>query len=128
MRGWRLVPDPYDDGEDSGTLTAGHPGAPRRKSAGSIDIVVGFTRPIGTGRWPILPNWSNYLTVRGVLRFPITTQSFNTTTSMGRLDLNVLLSFAQFEREVIGSGYGQNLRFQAQGIWVGGPVPLVASA
>ena len=53
------------------------------------------------------------------------TQSFNTTTSMGRLTLNVLLSFAQFEREVIGERVRDKIAAsKRKGLWVGGPVPL----
>jgi site-specific DNA recombinase len=57
--------------------------------------------------------------------FVSVTQSFNTTTSMGRLTLNVLLSFAQFEREVIGDRVWDKIAAsKRKGIWVGGPVPL----
>jgi site-specific DNA recombinase len=53
------------------------------------------------------------------------TQSFNTTSSMGRLTLNVLLSFAQFEREVIGKRVRDKIAAsKRKGLWVGGPVPL----
>jgi site-specific DNA recombinase len=53
------------------------------------------------------------------------TQSFNTTTSMGRLTLNILLSFAQFEREVIGERVRDKIAAsKRKGMWVGGPVPL----
>jgi hypothetical protein len=53
------------------------------------------------------------------------TQSFNTTTSMGRLTLNVLLSFAQFEREVIGERVRDKIAAsKAKGLWVGGSIPL----
>jgi site-specific DNA recombinase len=53
------------------------------------------------------------------------TQSFNTTSSMGRLTLNVLLSFAQFEREVIGERVRDKIAAsKRRGIWVGGPIPL----
>ena len=53
------------------------------------------------------------------------TQSFNTTTSMGRLTLNVLLSFAQFEREVIGERVRDKIAAsKRKGLWMGGPVPL----
>jgi site-specific DNA recombinase len=53
------------------------------------------------------------------------TQSFNTTTSMGRLTLNVLLSFAQFEREVTGERIRDKIAAsKKKGIWMGGPVPL----
>ena len=59
------------------------------------------------------------------VQFVSVTQSFNTTTSMGRLTLNVLLSFAQFEREVIGERVRDKIAAsKAKGIWVGGPVPL----
>jgi site-specific DNA recombinase len=57
--------------------------------------------------------------------FVSVTQSFNTTSSMGRLTLNVLLSFAQFEREVIGERVRDKIAAsKRKGIWVGGPVPL----
>jgi hypothetical protein len=57
--------------------------------------------------------------------FVSVTQSFNTTTSMGRLTLNILLSFAQFEREVIGERVRDKIAAsRARGMWMGGPVPL----
>ena len=57
--------------------------------------------------------------------FVSVTQSFNTTSSMGRLTLNILLSFAQFEREVIGERVRDKIAAsKRKGIWVGGPVPL----
>jgi site-specific DNA recombinase len=57
--------------------------------------------------------------------FVSVTQSFNTTSSMGRLTLNVLLSFAQFEREVTGERVRDKIAAsKRKGIWVGGPVPL----
>ena len=57
--------------------------------------------------------------------FVSVTQSFNTASSMGRLTLNVLLSFAQFEREVIGERVRDKIAAsERKGIWVGGPVPL----
>jgi DNA invertase Pin-like site-specific DNA recombinase len=57
--------------------------------------------------------------------FVSVTQSFNTTTSMGRLTLNVLLSFAQFEREVIGERIRDKVAAsKARGMWMGGKVPL----
>jgi DNA invertase Pin-like site-specific DNA recombinase len=53
------------------------------------------------------------------------TQQFNTTTSMGRLTLNVLLSFAQFEREVTSERIRDTIAAsKRKGIWVGGPLPL----
>ena len=57
--------------------------------------------------------------------FVSVTQQFNTTTSMGRLTLNMLLSFAQFEREVIGERVRDKIAAsKRRGLWVGGPVPL----
>jgi hypothetical protein len=57
--------------------------------------------------------------------FVSVTQSFNTTTSMGRLTLNILLSFAQFEREVIGERVRDKVAAsKARGMWMGGSVPL----
>ena len=57
--------------------------------------------------------------------FVSVTQSFNTTSSMGRLTLNVLLSFAQFEREVIGERVRDKIAAsKSKGIWVGGSIPL----
>src|SRR3984893_14070029 len=57
--------------------------------------------------------------------FVLVTQSFNTTSSMGRLTLNVLLSFAQFEREVIGERVRDKIAAsKRKGLWVGGPIPL----
>src|SRR5260370_21315580 len=57
--------------------------------------------------------------------FESVTQSFNTASSMGRLTLNVLLSFAQFERVLIGERVRDKIAAsKRKGIWVGGPVPL----
>jgi site-specific DNA recombinase len=63
-------------------------------------------------------------TVQGI-SFVSVTQQFNTTTSMGRLTLNVLLSFAQFEREVTGERIRDKIAFsKRKGMWMGGAVPL----
>ena len=62
---------------------------------------------------------------RNNVTFVSVTQSFNTTTSMGRLTLNILLSFAQFEREVIGERIRDKIRrLASKGIWMGGWAPL----
>ena len=59
------------------------------------------------------------------MSFVSVTQQFNTTSSMGRLTLNVLLSFAQFEREVIGERVRDKIAAsKRKGLWVGGPIPL----
>ncbi len=62
---------------------------------------------------------------RHKVSFVAVTQQFNTTTSMGRLMLNVLLSFAQFEREVTGERIRDKIAAsKAKGMWMGGPLPL----
>src|SRR5690606_32361907 len=62
---------------------------------------------------------------RNQVTFVSVTQSFNTTTSMGRLTLNVLLSFAQFEREVIGERIRDKFAAsRKKGMWMGGYVPM----
>ena len=62
---------------------------------------------------------------RNSVTFVSVTQSFNTTTSMGRLTLNILLSFAQFEREVIGERIRDKFAAsRKKGMWMGGFVPL----
>lgn len=62
---------------------------------------------------------------RHQVSFVSVTQAFNTTTSMGRLTLNVLLSFAQFEREVTGERIRAKIAAsKARGMWMGGNVPL----
>src|SRR5262249_43224471 len=62
---------------------------------------------------------------RNSVTFVSVTQSFNTTTSMGRLTLNILLSFAQFEREVIGERIRDKFRAsRSRGMWMGGHPPL----
>ena len=62
---------------------------------------------------------------RNLVTFVSVTQSFNTTTSMGRLTLNILLSFAQFEREVIGERIRDKVAAsRKRGMWMGGYVPL----
>src|SRR4051794_12069286 len=62
---------------------------------------------------------------RNNVTFVSVTQSFNTTTSMGRLTLNILLSFAQFERDVIGERIRDKFAAsRKRGMWMGGIVPL----
>jgi DNA invertase Pin-like site-specific DNA recombinase len=75
---------------------------------------------------PRAPSWFYRKALKRARRaFVSVTQSFNTTNSMGRLTLNVLLSFAQFEREVTGERIRDKVAASKQkGIWVGGVVPL----
>ena len=101
--GWVLVPDRYDDGGISGA-TLERPALKRLLrdvEAGLIDVVVVYKIDRLSRS---LTDFSKLVEVfeANEVTFVSVTQSFNTTTSMGRLTLNILLSFAQFEREVIG--------------------------
>ncbi|MBX3521595.1 MAG: recombinase family protein [Xanthobacteraceae bacterium] len=124
--GWRLIPTKYDDG--------GHSGASLERPAlqkllddvraGKIDVIVVYKIDRLTRS---LTDFAKLVEVFDgqSASFVSITQSFNTTTSMGRLTLNVLLSFAQFEREVIGERVRDKIAAsKKKGIWVGGPVPL----
>ena len=95
-----------------------------RSSAGKIDIIVVYKVDRLTRS---LADFAKLVELfdQHAVSFVSVTQSFNTTTSMGRLTLNVLLSFAQFEREVIGERVRDKIAAsKRKGIWVGGPVPL----
>ena len=99
--GWNLLPDEYDDGGISGG-TLERPGLRRLLAdiaTGRIDIVVVYKVDRLTRS---LLDFSKLVEAfdKAGTSFVSVTQSFNTTTSMGRLTLNMLLSFAQFEREV----------------------------
>jgi site-specific DNA recombinase len=92
--------------------------------AGKIDIVVVYKIDRLTRS---LTDFSRLIEVfeRNKVSFVAVTQQFNTTTSMGRLMLNVLLSFAQFEREVTGERIRDKIAAsKAKGMWMGGPLPL----
>jgi DNA invertase Pin-like site-specific DNA recombinase len=124
--GWLLVPDRYDDGGFSGG-TLERP-ALRRLIAdietGRIDIVVVYKIDRLSRS---LIDFAKLVEVfdRNTVTFVSITQSFNTTTSMGRLTLNVLLSFAQFEREVIGERIRDKFAAsRRKGMWMGGWAPL----
>jgi site-specific DNA recombinase len=99
--GWILVPTAFDDGGYSGGTTE-RPGLQAllaEVDAGKIDIVVVYKVDRLTRSLADFAKIVERFDAKGV-SFVSVTQSFNTTTSMGRLTLNVLLSFAQFEREV----------------------------
>lgn len=124
--GWTLVPDHYDDGGISGASLE----RPAIKQlledieAGKIDIVVVYKVDRLTRS---LADFAKLVELfdEHEVSFVSITQSFNTTSSMGRLTLNVLLSFAQFEREVIGERVRDKIAAsKKKGIWVGGPIPL----
>lgn len=124
--GWRLVPAFYDDGGISGA-SLGRPALQTllaEIAAGKIDTVVVYKVDRLTRSLADFAKLVELFDQHGV-SFVSITQSFNTTTSMGRLTLNVLLSFAQFEREVIGERVRDKISAsKRKGIWVGGPVPL----
>src|SRR5580704_12934907 len=132
--GWRLVKTDYDDGGLSGG-TMERPALQRLLAdigQGLIDVVVVYkvdrlTRYKVDRLTRSLADFAKMVEVfdaRGV-SFVAVTQQFNTTTSMGRLTLNVLLSFAQFEREVTGERIRDTIAASKQkGMWMGGLVPL----
>src|ERR671912_2289966 len=124
--GWTLVRSKYDDGGFSGGNTD-RPALQRLLDdvrAGKIDIIVVYKVDRLTRSLADFAKLVELFDQHGV-SFVSVTQQFNTTTSMGRLTLNVLLSFAQFEREVIGERVRDKIAAsKRKGIWVGGPVPL----
>jgi len=124
--GWVCLRDRYDDGGFSG----GNLDRPALKQLiadiedGLIDIIVVYKIDRLSRA---LMDFSKLVEIfdRNGVTFVSVTQSFNTTTSMGRLTLNILLSFAQFEREVIGERIRDKVAAsRRKGIWMGGPVPL----
>jgi DNA invertase Pin-like site-specific DNA recombinase len=124
--GWVLYPEPYDDGGFSGG-TLDRPALKRLLADiedGRIDVVVVYKIDRLSRS---LMDFAKLVEVfdRGGVTFVSVTQSFNTTTSMGRLTLNILLSFAQFEREVIGERIRDKIAAsRKRGMWMGGFVPL----
>ena len=124
--GWKLIPAHFDDGGLSGSLIRPPcpPGSVGEVRAAKIDIVVVYKVDRLTRSLADFAKLVELFDEHDV-SFVSVTQSFNTTSSMGRLTLNVLLSFAQFEREVIGERVRDKIAAsKRKGIWVGGPVPL----
>jgi site-specific DNA recombinase len=124
--GWRLVSRRYDDGGFSGG-TMDRPALQRLLDdikAAKIDIVVVYKIDRLTRSLMDFAKIVDVFDDRGV-SFVSVTQAFNTTTSMGRLTLNVLLSFAQFEREVTAERIRDKIAAsKKKGMWMGGPTPL----
>ena len=124
--GWMAVPDGYDDGGYSGG-NLDRPGLKRLMAdieAGRVDIVVVYKIDRLTRSLTDFAKLVDVLDRNGV-SFVSVTQQFNTTTSMGRLTLNILLSFAQFEREVTGERIRDKIAAsKAKGMWMGGTPPL----
>ncbi len=124
--GWQAIETYYDDGGISG-------GTMERRAlkhllgdiqSGKVNVVVVYkvdrlTRSLSDFA-RIVETFDNHN-----VSFVSVTQQFNTTTSMGRLTLNVLLSFAQFEREVTGERIRDKIAAsKKKGMWMGGPLPL----
>ena len=124
--GWRAVPTRYDDGGFSGASME-RPALKRLLcdiEAGKVDVIVVYKIDRLTRS---LADFARMIEIfdRRRVSFVSVTQAFNTTTSMGRLTLNVLLSFAQFEREVTGERIRDKIAAsKAKGMWMGGTVPL----
>jgi site-specific DNA recombinase len=123
--GWRLLNTHYDDGGLSGA-TMDRPGLQnllegiRQKL---VDVVVVYKVDRLTRSLSDFARMVEVFDAHGV-SFVAVTQQFNTTTSMGRLTLNVLLSFAQFEREVTGERIRDKIAAsKRKGTWMGGLVP-----
>lgn len=124
--GWELVPAGYDDGGFSGG-TMDRPGLKAllaEVDAAKVDVIVVYKVDRLTRSLADFAKIVERLDAREA-SFVSVTQAFNTTTSMGRLTLNVLLSFAQFEREVTGERIRDKIAAsKKKGLWMGGPVPL----
>jgi DNA invertase Pin-like site-specific DNA recombinase len=124
--GWVLLPAVYDDGGYSGGSME-RPALKRLLDdirSGAIDVVVVYKVDRLTRS---LADFAKIVELFDAAKvsFVSVTQQFNTTTSMGRLTLNVLLSFAQFEREVTGERIRDKIAAsKKKGMWMGGWVPL----
>lgn len=123
--GWQLLPTLYDDGGFSG----GNMERPALKAlmndidAGAVDVIVVYKVDRLTRSLADFAKLVEKMDAKHI-SFVSVTQQFNTTTSMGRLTLNVLLSFAQFEREVTGERIRDKIALsKAKGKWMGGTVP-----
>jgi site-specific DNA recombinase len=124
--GWALIRSRYDDGGYSGGSTD-RPDLQRLLEdirARKIDVIVVYKVDRLTRSLADFAKLVELFDAQGV-SFVSVTQQFNTTTSMGRLTLNVLLSFAQFEREVTSERIRDKIAAsKRKGLWVGGPLPL----
>ena len=124
--GWVPLPDRYDDGGFSGGTTE----RPALQcllgdvKAGRVDVVVVYKVDRLTRSLSDFVRMVESFDAHAV-SFVSVTQAFNTTSSMGRLTLNVLLSFAQFEREVTGERIRDKIAAsKKKGMWMGGLPPL----
>jgi DNA invertase Pin-like site-specific DNA recombinase/nucleotide-binding universal stress UspA family protein len=124
--GWTLVRTKYDDGGFSGGST-NRPALQQLLAdvrVGKVDVIVVYKVDRLTRSLADFAKLVELFDAHNV-SFVSVTQQFNTTTSMGRLTLNVLLSFAQFEREVTSERIRDKISAsKRKGLWVGGMVPL----
>ena len=124
--GWELIDERYDDGGWSGGNMA-RPGLKQLLTdvaRGNVDIIVVYKVDRLTRSLADFARIVDTLDRAGA-SFVSVTQAFNTTSSMGRLTLNVLLSFAQFEREVTSERIRDKVAAsKRRGIFMGGPVPI----
>ena len=124
--GWTLIKSRYDDGGYSGGSTD-RPDLQRLLDdirSRKLDVIVVYKVDRLTRSLADFAKLVELFDAHGV-SFVSVTQQFNTTTSMGRLTLNVLLSFAQFEREVTSERIRDKIAAsKRKGLWVGGPLPL----
>lgn len=124
--GWEAVSEFYDDGGWSGG-TMNRPAITQLLddvNSGKVDVIVVYKVDRLTRS---LADFAKIVEIldENEASFVSVTQSFNTTTSMGRLTLNVLLSFAQFEREVTGERIRDKIAAsKKKGMWMGGPIPI----
>jgi len=123
---WRAVPDIFDDGGHSGGSME-RPGLKlllEAVKARRIDVIVIYKIDRLTRSLADFARLAELFDAHGV-SFVSVTQQFNTTTSMGRLMLNVLLSFAQFEREITAERIRDKIAAsKKKGMWMGGTVPI----
>jgi site-specific DNA recombinase len=124
--GWKLIPDRFDDGGFSGGNME-RPALAKLMSMirdGKVDVIVIYKIDRLTRSLTDFARLAETFDKHGV-SFVSVTQQFNTTTSMGRLMLNVLLSFAQFEREITGERIRDKIAAsKKKGMWMGGPIPM----
>jgi DNA invertase Pin-like site-specific DNA recombinase len=124
--GWELINEQYDDGGWSGGNMA-RPGLQQLLvdvAAGKVDVIIVYKVDRLTRSLADFARIVDTLDGAGA-SFVSVTQAFNTTSSMGRLTLNVLLSFAQFEREVTSERIRDKVSAsKRKDMWMGGPVPI----
>src|ERR1700749_408325 len=124
--GWQVLSSPYDDGGFSGGNME-RPGLKKLLidiAAGKVDTVAVYKDARLTRSLSDFARIVESFDKQGV-SFVSVTQQFNTTSSMGRLTLNVLLSFAQFEREVTGERIRDKIAAsKKKGMWMGGFPPM----